>query len=440
MRVDLQCAVFVCLVVGGRITTALPAGTSATIVYTDTLPNTPLSRWKAQLRYGRPDSLRNSPFQSKEAVEAINFRSDLEYYSAVSFGTPPQTFKVMLDTGSADTWVIARGCPTSKCANHATFDKTISTTYRNGSSDWQVTYGDHSFAGGFSGWDTLRIGALTITNQSLGLAMYASPQFTNDVVDGIVGLSFRGVSNNPDNRTPMDRLVEDHLLPEPLFAVYFPPRQVASVGEFTFGTVNSARYHGDLVYVPLSRKPYWQFELEAAYIGNTVVDQRVQCMVDTGTNVLLVSNEAARAIHLQIPGARETRSDGWIIPCSRFTASAATSALPGANESTTVSPAPSSTALIAKSQSFSPDSTHARRSDLGPALTIQFSINGHNFTVPVASLPLEPVKSRPGFCYSGVAGGSPRWILGTIFIKHNYVVFDHGRERLGFAPIRHSSS
>ncbi|KAF9402913.1 1,3-beta-glucanosyltransferase [Mortierella sp. AD011] len=68
--------------------------------------------------------------------------------------------------------------------------------------------------------------------------------------------------------------------------------------------------------------------------------------------------------------------------------------------------------------------------------TISFSMGGSSFNVAVADLAFEDLGDGSGNCFSGVQGGQDDlWILGDVFIKNNYCVFDHGNAQIGIAPL-----
>ena len=54
---------------------------------------------------------------------SVGGRTDLKtcednvFYAEASLGTPPQTFQLLIDTGSADLWVAATNCQSASGAN-----------------------------------------------------------------------------------------------------------------------------------------------------------------------------------------------------------------------------------------------------------------------------------------------------------------------------------
>ncbi|KAG0009272.1 hypothetical protein BGZ80_002562 [Entomortierella chlamydospora] len=117
-------------------------------------------------------------------------------------------------------------------------------------------------------------------------------------------------------------------------------------------------------------------------------------MIDTGTSLVYVGDTAATAIHNNIKGSSYSKTDGnWILPCS-----------------------------VGNSKG-----------------SVSFTLGGKDFHVPLADIIDEPLGHGSNMCNSGIQGGDDGlWILGDVFIKNNYCVFDHSaKPSVGIAPLRY---
>ncbi|MBN3287235.1 PKP1 protein, partial [Polyodon spathula] len=72
---------------------------------------------------------------------------DIEYYGVISIGTPPQSFNVLFDTGSANLWVPSVYCSSYACSNHNKFNPSQSSTYQALNTALSITYGTGSMTG-----------------------------------------------------------------------------------------------------------------------------------------------------------------------------------------------------------------------------------------------------------------------------------------------------
>ena len=89
------------------------------------------------------------------------------YFANASIGTPPQNFRLHIDTGSSDLWVnsvnsnfcVQGG---NQCGASGTYNANESSTYQYVDSVFNISYVDGSGAAGDYATDTFRIGGKTV--------------------------------------------------------------------------------------------------------------------------------------------------------------------------------------------------------------------------------------------------------------------------------------
>jgi len=107
-----------------------------------------------------------------------------------------------------------------------------------------TSYGDGSNVQGIMGQDRVNLAGLIIENQTIGLATTESTSFSNDVVDGILGLAYNSITCVPGTLTPMDNLIQQKLIQSPLFSVWLGrSSEGGGGGEFCFFCLFVAALH-----------------------------------------------------------------------------------------------------------------------------------------------------------------------------------------------------
>ncbi|KAF9542608.1 Vacuolar protease A [Mortierella hygrophila] len=315
---------------------------------------------------------------------------DVQYYAEVEIGSNMQKFRLDLDTGSSDLWVADITCRTRR----RRFVKANSTTYKPVAGKFQISYGDGSAVKGFLGQDRVNLGGLVIEDQVIGLATAQSMSFSNDVIDGILGLGFNSISSMPGTLTPMDNMIKQNLIQSPIFSVWLGRSTEGGGGEYRFGSYDPERIDGELTWCPVTVKRYWQIKCDGLFFGDVDLQLTSDVIVDTGTTLVILPTDVAKAIHSQIPGSYYDDNNGWIVPNTPEVAN-----LPG----------------------------------------FQLLLNGTKFNVIMKDLMREDVEGKEGFVFSGIASSDriTTWILGDVFIKQNYCIFDLGQERVGIAKCKH---
>ena len=245
--------------------------------------------------------------ESTTKVPIANYM-DAQYYGPVEIGTPGQEFQVCFDTGSSNLWVPSSKCAFSQipCDAHAKYDSEKSRSYKANGEDFAIQYGSGSLSG-FLSSDTVRLGdSIEIKDQKFAEATKEPGlTFLFAKFDGILGLGFKeiavdGVSPVFDNAVAQKQVEIDQ------FSFWLNRDQdedgVVDGGELVFGGVDEKHFVGEHVWVDLTKKGYWQFNLDDVKVGDfSFIDDdgddnknegmvssssKHQAIADTGTSLL----------------------------------------------------------------------------------------------------------------------------------------------------------
>ncbi|XP_067913824.1 gastricsin-like [Heterodontus francisci] len=333
-------------------------------------------------------------YQAQTGDEPLLNYMNSFYYGSITVGTPPQSFTVLFDTGSSNLWVPSIYCNSAPCGNHARFNPTHSSTFKTNGQTFSFSYGSGSLSGYF-GYDTVNVASISISNQELGLSENEpGSNFYYAPFDGILGLAYPALSGG--GAMPVfDSMLKDNLVAQPLFSVYLGriPNNHDG-GEVIFGGIDNSLYSGQIFWAPVIQELYWNIGMQSVLLNGqpAFCFQGCQAIVDTGTSLITVPNEYFGTL-LQEINAHQNQNGEFVVNCN----------------------------YIANM----------------PSLT--FVINGAHLTVP----PSVYIIQSNGYCTAGFeptylpppTRDGPLWILGDVFLREFYSVFDRGNNRVGFARI-----
>lgn len=221
----------------------------------------------------------------------------MQYYGEVGLGTPPQKFMVVFDTGSSNLWVPSSKCSIFNiaCYLHNKYYAEDSDTYTEDGREFAIQYGSGALTG-FLSRDILTIGedGLKIKNQIFAEAVQEpSLSFIAASFDGIMGLGFPEIAVGKV-QPPFQNALEQGALAEPVFSFWLNRNadDGEQGGELVLGGVDPEHYTGEHVWVPVTRRGFWQFEMKGLSIerkaGGSVEACSGGCQViaDTGTSLI----------------------------------------------------------------------------------------------------------------------------------------------------------
>jgi saccharopepsin len=204
--------------------------------------------------------------------------------------------------------------------------------------------------------------------------------------DGILGLGYDTISVN-NIVPPFYNMVDQKLLDKPVFAFYLGDSDEGST--VTFGGIDKSHYTGEIEYIPLRRKAYWEVDINSIAFGDEVADlDDTGAILDTGTSLNVLPSSLADLLNKEI-GAKKSWNGQYTIGCEEI------KSLPD----------------------------------------IIFNLAGSNYSLPASDYILE----LQGTCVSTFQGmdipepAGPLIILGDAFLRRYYSVYDLGKNAVGLA-------
>lgn len=260
-----------------------------------------------------------------------------------------------------------------------------STSKSLSSQKWLVRYGDGAGARGKVYLDKVQLGDTYFDKQAIESATWVSKDISSDsFVSGIVGLANSGANTvKPDiQKTYIDNIQDQLALP--VFTANLKRQQP---GNYNFGYINESEYTGSLQWAQINPySPFWEVTVTGTEIGDKAEDGQFNAIVDTGTSLLLVPQNLVDSYYSKVDGAAIDADSGmYVFPCSNKL----------------------------------------------PDFTVK--IGDHLGKIPGEYINYG--QTSPSFCFGGIqsALGIPFSVLGDVFLKAQFAVFDYGHGLVGFA-------
>ncbi|XP_046320939.1 renin isoform X2 [Marmota monax] len=203
---------------------------------------------------------------------------DTQYYGEIGIGTPPQTFKVIFDTGSANLWVPSTKCSPlyTACEIHSLYDASESSSYLENGTEFTIHYGSGKVKG-FLSQDVVTVGGITVTQTFGEVTELPLIPFMLAKFDGVLGMGFPAQAVG--GVTPVfDHILSQRVLKEDVFSVYYSRVSIGSV--------------------------------------TLLCEEGCMAVVDTGASYISGPTSSLRLV-MEALGAKEQRTDEYVVNCNQ---------------------------------------------------------------------------------------------------------------------------
>lgn len=230
-----------------------------------------------------------------------------QHVGIIEIGKPKQMFKVIFDTGSSNLWIMGKECTSPACSLHRQFDPKLSKSFKKKNVEMTVQFGSGRIKG-YLGHDTFHLGPIHVKEQTFGQIMMAEGAvFSALKFDGILGLSFPSLSA-AGYRPVFDSVMSQNLLGSNMFSFYLATRNSEKKSFVILGEPDRDLYRGRLRYVEVNKELYWQVDLVDIKIGgkglgicNDRPNKLCTAVIDSGTSLMTGPSDRVHKVIDAIP-------------------------------------------------------------------------------------------------------------------------------------------
>ncbi|TYZ68885.1 hypothetical protein PybrP1_012589 [[Pythium] brassicae (nom. inval.)] len=281
---------------------AQPSPLTAALSVERVMNATPRARWDA--RAPAQWLLNVQQLAAAGHVPLVNYM-EFQFYGPVAIGSPPQEIVVCFDTGSSDLWVPGGTC--TDCAGAERFDSAQSSSFRSEKDGrFAVQYGSGKVSGRF-GHDTVRLAQFAVPDATVGVVSVEEESMAKMQADGLLGLAFDGLATFSDPPLFFALLAQYPAL-EPVFAFYLSPEPNANGSELHLGgfdeafmQAHDAEWQLTKVLPQFGLWTFWRVQLHSVTVGSSssagqnpnpsLCPHGCVAFVDSGTSLIGIPSE-----------------------------------------------------------------------------------------------------------------------------------------------------
>ncbi|KAF4630208.1 hypothetical protein G7Y89_g7941 [Cudoniella acicularis] len=358
------------------------------------------------------------------------------YLTTIQIGTPGQSITVALDTGSSDTWVLSNSTLICQSKNQSessgssclfgTFHESSSSTFKDLLPSGFKIQSQNSQVEGDYFIDDLTFGRAKVQNLQMGLASGQT-----NVNLGVMGIGYdtneailkdQGKSKYPNI---IDELVSQGLINTEAYSLYLDDL-TTSTGSILFGGIDTLKYTGSIISVPIQPDPIegsfggltssFTILLTSLKVNNDSFTSNIDnlniavpVILDSSTTEIYLPDTFSDQIWLEAGAINDfDNSENAFVNCNLN----------------------------------------------GSGVTYNFQFGGYNGPIisvaiaellqPMSGAELEQIGFKSPFentCSFGILPGeNGPYILGDVFLRSAYVVFDLKNNQIGLAQTDFNSN
>lgn len=155
-----------------------------------------------------------------------------------------------------------------------------------------------------------------VSSKHLMFSSFPSPIYQDGMAkfDGILGLAFPELSQNPDANTLIPNLKEKGVLEKSMFAFYLGDE---SDGELAVGGYDASRMQGEIAWADVLYPAYWLVAIDQVRFGAVPVsiNGEIAAIMDTGTSLIYGPESQVTPMVEKLGGQFVSQVGLFLIPC-----------------------------------------------------------------------------------------------------------------------------